>query len=78
MIFYYDHVIPNCSLIAKRLFSLTVGQKRQDIEKVRMYVGSVIGQRMKRRLRRVCISVKVFILLPCESPDLVIFITVRF
>lgn len=34
MIFYYQHFIPNCSLIAKPLFALTAGQKRRGKEKV--------------------------------------------
>lgn len=40
MIFYYQHFIPNCSAIAKPLFTLTAGQKRRGKVKPEKQAGS--------------------------------------
>lgn len=40
MVFYYQHFIPNCSSLAKPLFSLTSGQKRRGRVKLNSNPGS--------------------------------------
>lgn len=51
MVFYYQHFIPNCSSVAKPLFALTAGQKRQEkLERAPVLVltensNPLIGQR---------------------------------